>query len=592
VGANAVVLTVTDVNGNSATCGATVTVHDVTAPSAVCQNINVNLDGTGHATITAAQVDNGSADACGIASESVAPSSFGCANVGANAVVLTVTDSSGNSATCGAVVTVHDVTPPSAVCQNITVDLDATGQVTITAAQVDNGSADACGIGSESVAPSSFSCANVGANAVVLTVTDVNGNSATCGATVTVHEVTLPSAVCQSIDVNLDATGQATIMAAQVDNGSSDVCGIGSESVAPSSFGCANVGANAVVLTVTDSNGNSATCGATVTVHDVTPPSAVCRSIDVNLDATGQATITAAAVDNGSSDACGVASESVAPSSFTCANVGANAVVLTVTDVNGNSATCGATVTVHDVTPPSAVCQNISVNLDATGNATITAAQVDNGSSDACGVASESVAPSGFGCANVGANAVVLTVTDVNGNSATCGATVTVVDSQAPQIACPADQTVNADAGQCYATGVVLGTPAASDNCGVNANSLANDAPSQYPVGETTVVWTVADVNGNVSTCAQTVTVVAVAASPGSVVSIVNNHNSTFTLHLAGTPGAQYYLVTSGNVRAHMATWTPVVGSTNTASSNGTWSCVVTNTAPAYYRSAAGNPCP
>ena len=48
-------------------------------------------------------------------------------------------------------------------------------------------------------------------------------------------------------------------------------------------------------------------------------------------------------VSANSTDNCAVASISVSPSSFTCANVGANTVTLTVTDVYGNSSTCTAT---------------------------------------------------------------------------------------------------------------------------------------------------------------------------------------------------------------------------------------------------------
>src|SRR5262249_39096695 len=161
---NPVVLTVTDNNDNTATCNATVTVHDVTPPTAVCQNISVDLDGTGHVTITPAQVDNGSHDACGIKSLSLDKTSFDCSNVGPNPVVLTVTDNNDNTATCNATVTVHDVTPPTAVCQNISVDLDATGHVTITPAQVNNGSSDACGIKSLALDKTSFDCSNVGPN--------------------------------------------------------------------------------------------------------------------------------------------------------------------------------------------------------------------------------------------------------------------------------------------------------------------------------------------------------------------------------------------------------------------------------------------
>ena len=77
---------------------------------------------------------------------------------------------------------------------------------------------------------------------------------------------------------------------------------------------------------------------------------------------------------------------SVNPSSFTCANVGANTVTLTVTDVNGNASTCTSIVTVQDNVAPIAICQNITVALSASGTVSITAAQINNGSSDACGI--------------------------------------------------------------------------------------------------------------------------------------------------------------------------------------------------------------
>ena len=66
----------------------------------------------------------------------------------------------------------------------------------------------------------------------------------------------------------------------------------------------------------------------------------------------------------------------------------------------GNSSSCTAVVTVEDNTPPIAVCQSLTVQLDAAGNASITPAQVNNGSSDACGIASyEFVSSPGYVCA-------------------------------------------------------------------------------------------------------------------------------------------------------------------------------------------------
>ncbi|MBK7112001.1 MAG: hypothetical protein IPH60_06090 [Flavobacteriales bacterium] len=61
---------------------------------------------------------------------------------------------------------------------------------------------------------------------------------------------------------------------------------------------------------------------------------------------------------------------------------------------------------------------------------------------------------------------VIWTVTDNAGSTATCTQTVTVTDNVPPTITCPADVAVNTNSG-CTATGVVLGTPVSSDNCGV-----------------------------------------------------------------------------------------------------------------------------
>ena len=125
--------------------------------------------------------------------------------------------------------------------------------------------------------PASGSTFPVGVTTVELSVTDSDGNTVTCNFTVTVLDNEAPMAVCQDLTVDLDpVTGMATITGAQVDNGSTDNCGITSMTLDVSSFDCSMTGANTVVLTVTDNSGNSSTCTATVTVQDVTAPEIVC----------------------------------------------------------------------------------------------------------------------------------------------------------------------------------------------------------------------------------------------------------------------------------------------------------------------------
>ncbi|MBL0017562.1 MAG: HYR domain-containing protein [Bacteroidetes bacterium] len=506
VGPNTVVLTVTDVNGNSATCSATVTVVDSVDPVAVCQNVTVQLNAGGNGTLAASQVNNGSADACGVASLSINTTSFTCANVGPNSVVLTVTDVNGNSSTCSSTITVADQIAPVAVCQNLTLMLNNTGTVALTGAMANNGSSDACGIASLNVSTGSFGCANVGSNSVVLTVTDVNGNSSTCTSVVTVQDTVDPMPVCQNLTSFLNGGGNSTVTAAQVNNGSSDACGIATLSLNNGAFTCANVGPNMVVLTVTDVNGNSATCSATVTVVDTIDPVTICQNINSFLDGAGNSTVTPSMVNNGSNDACGVSSTTINNGAFTCANVGANTVVLTVVDVNGNSATCASTVTVIDSIDPTPLCQNLTVYLDSLGSTSITTGVVNNGSSDICGISNLSLSVSAFNCSNVGGNTVVLTVTDVNANTATCSATVSVLDTIDPAITCPGNQVLFADSALCGAI-AQWNVPNTLENCAVDTVFSNHPSGAVFPIGTTTVVYSVIDVNANSSICAFTITV-------------------------------------------------------------------------------------
>ncbi|MEM1216196.1 MAG: HYR domain-containing protein, partial [Bacteroidota bacterium] len=282
-------------------------------------------------------------------------------SAGTTTITYEATDASGNVGICSFTVTVNDVTPPEARCQNVTVQLDATGNGSTTPAAVDDGSTDNCGIATLALDVMDFTCANVGANTVTLTVTDDSDNTDTADCTVTVEDNVLPEALCQNVTVQLDANGNGSTTAADVDNGSNDACGIQSLALSQTDFTCADVGVNTVTLTVTDNNDNVNTTDCTVTVEDNVLPEALCQNVTVQLDATGNGSTTAADVDNGSNDACGIMSLALSRTDFTCADVGANTVTLTVTDNNSNVNTTDCTVTVEDNVLPEALCQNVTV---------------------------------------------------------------------------------------------------------------------------------------------------------------------------------------------------------------------------------------
>jgi hypothetical protein len=548
---NTVTLTVTDENGNTSTCTASVTVLDTIKPVASCQDLTVYLDAAGNGSTTAAAVDDGSSDNCSV-SLALSQATFSCNNAGPVTVTLTVTDTGDNTATCTATVTVKDTVPPLAQCKNVTRVLGNQGNRIVTATEVNNNSTDACGIAAITLSQTAFNCSHLGPNPVTLTVTDVNGNSSNCSATVTILDDTPPVALCKNASVVLGSQGSANLLASAVNNNSTDACGIATLALSQSAFTCADLGQKPVTLTVTDPGGNTATCTATVTVTDNTAPVAKCKPATLQLGANGTATAAASAVDDNSTDACGIATLALSQSGFTCAHLGANPVTLTVTDVSGNSGSCASTITVVDQLLPSAQCKNATAFLDASGQVEITPSLVNNSSSDNCGIAGLTLSKTSFNCSNLGANAVTLTVTDASGNQKSCSATVTVADNLPPLLVCQ-DLTVQVDAqGQASITPAqVFNAGASADNCG-GPLTLAGVSPSVFycsSLGPNTVTLTASDAHGNTASCQATVTVLGLFATVNAAVTpeLCGAGNGSITVTLPEVGGQVAYSINGGS---------------------------------------------
>ncbi|WP_219008632.1 T9SS type A sorting domain-containing protein [Aquimarina litoralis] len=332
---------------------------------------------------------------------------------------------------------------PVAICQDITVQLDETGNVVVDAASLDNGSSDPDGDGiTLSLSQTSFTCADVNTPVTVtLTVTDGNGGSDSCTAVVTVEDNILPVLECRDITVELDENGRASsnvFVTGAIINRSDNCDVVGSVGVTgPGSFSCNNLGTFQRTIFQDDVNGNRTNCTFVTTIVDLLPPIVACQDITVQLEGNGQVLITATELDAGSTDNCTIDSFALSRDTFGFADLGDNEVTLTVTDISGNAASCTAIVTILADDFPVAQCQDITVQLDEEGAATIAATQVDAGSTDTVGIASLSVTPSSFDCSNIGVNEVTLTVTNTLGNVSTCTAMVTVEDITAPVISCP-----------------------------------------------------------------------------------------------------------------------------------------------------------
>ncbi len=247
-------------------------IYDETPPTAVCTSgITLVLDpGTGTAALLPTQLNLNSTDnETGIdpsgftASQTV----FGCIHTGSNTVTLTVRDKAGNMANCQTTVTVVDNTPPTLVCQNLTLPLNAQGDATIIPEQIITVATDACGIASLSAGQTVFNCSHVGPNTITVTALDNKGNISTCQSVVTVVDQTAPDIQCSNLSITFNGEPQITLPLQSLTT-ASDACGIQSLGISPSVIPCSAVGqVITVTATALDANNNQSVCTSQVTVQ-------------------------------------------------------------------------------------------------------------------------------------------------------------------------------------------------------------------------------------------------------------------------------------------------------------------------------------
>ena len=615
-GQHVVTLTVTDFNNLSSTCTTIVSVIDNIAPVVTCPanstvSANASCQGNISAVVNATDncsihewkyQENGGALTLFAGAPTTATLSFLNKPAGVYNYVIRAEDIKDNADVCNFTVVIADQTPPSLdnpatmaieTCPpNITVNanlapgcayrkpnsatciVDAlvpANQWCGTVAFYDN-----CdGTSSVSNLPSLTQTYALGANPITISKTDAAGNVTNCTFTITVVDVQAPVAKCKNITAQLDGTGNVTVTALQLEDGSTDNCYLDllfkvkkpadamfGNSV---SFNCSQIGMQTVQYQATEdvAGGLSGTTSCIVTVQDLVKPLCIAQNVSLQLSATipGMVTLTAPALNNGSSDNCSnaaaltytVSNSATGPFAatldFDCTPLGANTVYLRVTDAYGNSTDpsnpmtpCAAVVTIQDVTAPTVVSvpPSITVDCNVVGANSANTAGINtylNSLSDAvfsdnCAVITpinETAVVTPGVCPNSFTITRTWIASDASGGTAQAQQVITVRDNTIPTFTVPANETLTLNSAatcnviksytasalndNCSATGTLTTTweidyagttPANTVGTGLTATPVAPG----FNLGDNFITFRVTDECGNTATKTITVTVV------------------------------------------------------------------------------------
>lgn len=416
-----------------------------------------------------------------------------------------ITDDHDCVTTASAEVILDDQTPPTIAVQNLTIYLDDDGVASITANDVDNGTADACSAVTTTLAKTDFTCIDLGIKNIAFTAEDASGNTASANVQITVLDSIAPVVNFRSQPtIYIGETGTATVVVDDIIESSSDNCAVVAQTANLNTVSCADIGPKTISVLVEDASGNYALAQTTVMVLDTLKPTFTLETIELELDAEGNATLTEAMLMPYADDNCGIAEIAIQTPVFSCAildETGTTEII--VFDNHGNLIQRTLYVTLTDSEGPVAVVEDQSIALDDNGMLALSADNVEHSSTDNCAIGTVTFSPAQFTCADAGPHEVTMTVTDLGGNTSSATFNVTPIDETPPQFTCT--ESVFMCEGALQSPGVV-----ATDNCGATTVQTGGPVPgAMLEAGTYTLQYTATDLSGNSATCEVPVTVVA-----------------------------------------------------------------------------------
>ncbi len=441
--------------------------------------------------------------------------------VGTTIVQVNVSDGTAAAVSCTTTVTVKDNTAP---VPDVAPLADVTGQCSATIAAAPTAT-DNCAGQLTGTTTDALTYTTQGTHVVTWTYDDGNGNTFTQTQNVVVKDTTKPDVTKGTIAACYKTAGDAEA-AALAATTATDNCSAAANLVkSASTVGDCEA---TITVTVTDEYGNFDSVNYATRI-DNTPPTVTKGTIAACYKSTGDAEAAALAATTATDNCEGALTKTVS-------TVGDCEAVITVTFTDGcGNAASVAYKTRIDNTPPVITCPK-AATVDCSESAypphTGTATATDN-----CGkveVTFTDVLHINASKPRQGTIDRTWTAKDECGNVSTCLQIITVTDTKAPVIVCPAPTTVDNDPGLCSAK-VTIAPLYAADICDVSveatgkrSDNLALTAP--YPVGTTTIRWTATDSSGNAVSCDQTITVKDVEKPKANADTATTNEDTAETI--------------------------------------------------------------
>jgi gliding motility-associated-like protein len=513
---NHVYLIATDAAGNKDSCSFVVNIKDTISPSIICPNdtllsSNQYCQGSLIDFTYLVSMNDNCTDTFSLSQNFTQNPVAGTTITGSLPITVTLkaTDNTGNSSNCILHVALADFTPPtidsmaplSGISNASSCDFSLP-DYTSTATAHDNCTADGF-IVLNQIPPAGTILSGPGTYTISIIAEDQAGNKDTLDVPLTVNDTVPPTlsacpgtqtmyATSSCASAITDFSGLVTI---------NDNCtAMGNLIVTQTPPASSTIGADTTVtITVTDESGNVGNvCSFGIQFIDTIAPQINCiTDTIIAVDATCSYTVPNLINAMQASDNC-----DTNPSFSQSPLAGTNAsdttlVTLTAQDASGNSTTC--IVAVLPTVPPVniATCvvnQNISTAscnatlADYTGFVTVNAP---------CGGAMLTQIPSAGTVLNTGNHTIFIIATDGANNKDSCSFNLQISESTPPNITCPNDTT------SCKPQ-ISYIAPIGTDNCvavTTQTDGTGFSSGSVFPIGTTTLAYTVKDSSGNTATC-------------------------------------------------------------------------------------------